>query len=247
MQSALIKKDIANLTEQLEELPTAYVPPVNHYFTDGMYCRETFTHAGTMLVGATHKKSCFNILTEGIVVVSNGEVETKVKAPQIFVSSPGSQKLGYCLTDTIMVNVFNVEATTVEEAEKELYEEDLGVLHANADYKALLVEFKYTEEMAQKDVQADNVIETTGDFELKPSKINGIGVFATKDLPKGTELGLAKIGDKRTTLGRWVNHSNKKNSQVIDDMAVTLQDIPKGAEILYNYRDTLKGLLCQEL
>ena len=124
-KSIVIKKEIKKLQEQLEQLPTVYEAPTNHYFKDGMYCRETFTHADTMLVGATHKKASFNILTEGEVIVSDGVKEVKLKAPQIFVSDPGSQKVAYCITDTIMVNVFRTDATSVEEAEQELYEEEL--------------------------------------------------------------------------------------------------------------------------
>jgi hypothetical protein len=124
-KSIALQKDIDEFSVSLHRLPTKYEPPVNHYFKDGMYCRETFTHADTMLVGATHTKASFNILTEGEVVISDGETEVKLKAPQIFISEPGSKKIAYCITDTIMVNVFRTSATSVEEAEKELYIEEL--------------------------------------------------------------------------------------------------------------------------
>jgi hypothetical protein len=130
-KSLSIREDVRELQVQLDKHKDFYVPPCNHYFNDGMYCRETFTHAGTMLIGATHKKSCFNILTEGKVIVSNGIKEVVLKAPQVFVSSIGVQKIAYCITDTIMINVFRTEATTVDEAEKELYEEDLKAPRAN--------------------------------------------------------------------------------------------------------------------
>lgn len=125
MQSSLIKADIADLARQLVTLDTAYEMPTKHHFVDGMYCREAFMHAGTIGVGATHKKACFNLLTEGTIVVSNGEEEVILKAPQTFIGGAGVQKVGYALTDVVWVNVFRTDATTVEEAEQELFVEDI--------------------------------------------------------------------------------------------------------------------------
>jgi hypothetical protein len=118
-------QEIQELNKQLQLMDTQYEPPVNHYFKDGMYCRETFTHAGTMLIGATHKQATFNILTEGEVTVSNGDKVVYLKAPQIFISEAGSQKVAYCITDTIMVNVFRTDAKTPDEAEQELFKEEI--------------------------------------------------------------------------------------------------------------------------
>ena len=125
MQSALIKADIQELTLQLLKHPALYEPPTKHHFVDGMYCRETFIHAGTMGVGATHKKACFNLLTEGSIIVSNGEHEVTLQAPQTFIGGIGVQKIGYALTDVVWVNVFRTDATTVEEAERELFTEEI--------------------------------------------------------------------------------------------------------------------------
>lgn len=116
---------MAELTAQLEKLDTVYECPTKHHFVDGMYCREAFMHAGTIGVGATHKKACFNLLTEGKIIVSNGEEEVVLKAPQTFVGGAGVQKIGYAITDVVWVNVFRTDATTVEEAEKELFIEKI--------------------------------------------------------------------------------------------------------------------------
>jgi hypothetical protein len=120
-----IKQDIDELQQQLQQLDTVYEPPTNHHFVDGMYCREMFALKGTMIIGATHKKPCFNLLTEGTILVSNGSEEVVLKAPQTFIGADGVQKIGYALTDVVWVNVFRTDATTVEEAELELFEEDI--------------------------------------------------------------------------------------------------------------------------
>lgn len=50
---------------------------------------------------------------------------------------------------------------------------------------------------------------------IKPSKIDGLGLFAIKVIPKNTYFGLTHIavGNHliRTPLGGFINHSNKPN------------------------------------
>ena len=50
---------------------------------------------------------------------------------------------------------------------------------------------------------------------IKPSKINGIGLFADQKIIQGTNLGMChlKIGDTifRTPLGGFINHANEPN------------------------------------
>ena len=131
MSKAIIKSliysrpEVKDLAEQLLAHPDAYEPPTNHYFLDGMYCREMFAHAGSILVGVTHKTACFNFLTEGTIVVSNGEKEVVLKAPQTFIGSAETQKTAFALTDVVWVNVFRTDTTTVAEAEKELFVENI--------------------------------------------------------------------------------------------------------------------------
>ena len=50
---------------------------------------------------------------------------------------------------------------------------------------------------------------------IKPSKINGIGLFANQKIMQGTNFGMShlKIGDTifRTPLGGFINHANEPN------------------------------------
>ena len=50
---------------------------------------------------------------------------------------------------------------------------------------------------------------------IKPSKINGIGLFADQKIKQGTNFGMShlKIGDTifRTPLGGFINHANEPN------------------------------------
>jgi SET domain-containing protein len=50
---------------------------------------------------------------------------------------------------------------------------------------------------------------------IKPSSINGLGLFATKEIKKDTELGISHIEVDdilyRTPLGGFINHSEQSN------------------------------------
>ena len=53
---------------------------------------------------------------------------------------------------------------------------------------------------------------------IKPSRIHGLGLFATEDIPKGEVLGISHIFDERfennyirTPLGGLYNHSSDPN------------------------------------
>ena len=60
------------------------------------------------------------------------------------------------------------------------------------------------------------------DITIKKSSIHGLGIFALKDIPQDTVLGISHVKDKdntgryhkgyiRTPLGGFINHSNQPN------------------------------------
>lgn len=83
---------------------------------------------------------------------------------------------------------------------------------------------------------------------IKKSDIHGLGVFATCDIPKYTNLGISHIYTDiliRTPLGGFLNHSLTPNSNLLNSLNTpmyhylyTLQDIKLGDEILINYFKT---------
>ena len=91
---------------------------------------------------------------------------------------------------------------------------------------------------------------------IKPSKINGIGLFANQKIMQGTNFGMShlKIGDTifRTPLGGFINHANEPNCvkaelRMTDEDTqghkydykkwnlVVLQDIKEGEELTVRY------------
>jgi SET domain-containing protein len=91
---------------------------------------------------------------------------------------------------------------------------------------------------------------------IKPSKINGIGLFANQKIMQGTNFGMShlKIGDTifRTPLGGFINHANEPNCvkaelRMTDEDTqghkydykkwnlITTQDIKEGEELTVRY------------
>jgi len=89
---------------------------------------------------------------------------------------------------------------------------------------------------------------------IKPSKIDGLGLFATQNIPEGTDLGMSHIHDNRfpdqhirLPLGAFINHHEIPNCKAVlatqdEDMGaikhvrfVTLNPIEAGSELTLKY------------
>ena len=83
---------------------------------------------------------------------------------------------------------------------------------------------------------------------IKSSDINGLGLFATKGIGQGTDLGTThiKVNDKiiRTPLGGFINHAENNNcvkTELRDERytkkwnLITLRDIKEGEELTLKY------------
>jgi len=82
---------------------------------------------------------------------------------------------------------------------------------------------------------------------IKPSPIEGLGLFATGTIEKGTNLGLTHLLIRddidvlifRTPLGGFINHSDKPNCERVDLhdkwYLKTIKDIDKNQELTLKY------------
>lgn len=73
------------------------------------------------------------------------------------------------------------------------------------------------------------------------SKVDGIGMFATEPLKVGDIIAPASISGRRTPAGRYTNHSNNPNAEMVrhqvdDVLLVACQDIPESTEVFVDYR-----------
>lgn len=109
--------------ERLQALVAAmpqYEPKTEHYFADGMYCRWVFRQKGSLVIGKVHKKRHFYLVVQGEVQIG----ETRLKAPCVVVSEPGTKRAVYALEDSICVTFHRTEFTDLEEVENDLVEDD---------------------------------------------------------------------------------------------------------------------------
>ncbi len=95
--------------------------PVEHFFAHGQYLRKTFMPKGTFAIGKKHRYKTINILLQGHITVYNGDNEPirEIKAPEIWVSEAGVQKMAYFHEDTVWLNPHPTELTDIDKIEEE--------------------------------------------------------------------------------------------------------------------------------
>ncbi len=107
----VVRAQILALQAALCQLPGAVfgdsaLCPVRHTFADGIYCREIFIPAGTVIVGKIHKHAHPNFLLRGeVTVITEGGGREHLVAPLALISQPGTKRAVYAHTDTVWVTV----------------------------------------------------------------------------------------------------------------------------------------------
>lgn len=91
--------------------------PLKHSFSDGIYVREIFIPKGTFIVGKIHKHDHPNFLLKGEVDVVTEFGNERIIAPCSMISSAGTKRALYAITDLIWVTVHN-NPTNTQDLEK---------------------------------------------------------------------------------------------------------------------------------
>jgi len=104
------------LAEGVEQglLPVAELQVTNR-FAGGVYIRELFMPAGNIIIGKIHTTQFFNVLVSGQCLIATTEGILHIRAPYTFVSEPGSQKCGFCITDVVWQTIHATDSTDVDE------------------------------------------------------------------------------------------------------------------------------------
>lgn len=94
--------------------------PLNHRFTDGLYVREIFMPAGSLIVSKIHKTQHQYFILKGAVSVWIDEgVEQYLEAPYIGVTEPGTRRVLHiwedCIWATAHANPDNEDEFEIEE------------------------------------------------------------------------------------------------------------------------------------
>jgi hypothetical protein len=123
---------IADIAKNIGNLPPVDMP-VTHRFSPGLYLREIFMPAGSIVVGKIHATEHFNIVLSGECYVYTVEGVQHIKAPYTFVSKAGIQKIVANVTDVIWQTTHVTDKTDIDEIEKDVIAESYEDLNALLD------------------------------------------------------------------------------------------------------------------
>jgi len=111
---------VSQLVDTMKPMEQVHAPVVNR-FAPGVYIREIFMPAGSVIVGKVHMTEHFNIVLSGSVQLSNEDgTTTRIEAPCTFVSKAGVRKVLYCETDVVWQTIHPTDKTDEEELTTDL-------------------------------------------------------------------------------------------------------------------------------
>jgi mannose-6-phosphate isomerase-like protein (cupin superfamily) len=127
MDTALLNPEMMNLLDGVEAQLIASFPPVEcpvtHRFVPGLYCREIFMPAGTVVTSKIHKTQHFYIILEGSGIIHlNGKAEPYEASGKICVTEPGTRRAIAVLTDTRWATFHVHDSQDLGEIENDIIE-----------------------------------------------------------------------------------------------------------------------------
>ena len=121
-----LQKDIHEIIDKAEAIIATGEPvvmPLTHRFTDGMYIREIFMPAGTLLTSKIHKTNHPFVVTKGKCKVFDGKNIQNIVGPHTGITEPNTRRLLYIEEDTTWLTFHVTDKTDVDEIEKEIIED----------------------------------------------------------------------------------------------------------------------------
>lgn len=116
----------------IKQQPGQVAIETRHFFGGGVYEREIFVPAGTLITGKIHLTEHLAKLSVGTMTIYSAEGAATFTGPATFASAPGVKRLGYAHTDCWFSNFHVVgETTDIEAIEK------LLVVDAKEQFSAL--------------------------------------------------------------------------------------------------------------
>ncbi len=98
--------------------------PVTHQFTPGLYIREIFIPAGTLLTSGIHRTEHPFVVSVGIIdVISENEGKVQYVAPHFGITKPNTHRVLYAHTDVVWTTFHPTTKTNVEEILGDLFED----------------------------------------------------------------------------------------------------------------------------
>jgi hypothetical protein len=203
--------------------------PVVHHFGPGVYIREVTLKAGAYALGHFQRFERLDIVLRGKVAIICDDGVRVIEGPCMFVGQPG-RKLGYCIEECVWQNVYpnpdncrDIETLEARWAEKsavaklfdQLYLECLAEQHQGDrdDFAKMLDKDVVSAERTESEIA--NLTELPTEYasrlSVRNSPIEGRGLFLSSPAKEGEMIAPARIGEKQTIAGRYVNHAKNPN------------------------------------
>jgi len=218
--------------------------PIEHTLVDGVYTRIAYAVSGQIIVGCPHKKGGLAILLNGKIRQIDGDTKYEIESPKVFNTQPGTQRMAMVIEDCTYMTVHSVQAETVEEAEKEIFEGVPQLTRIRNSFNQLLLYHNLTDEEVHKEMESlPCTIEDSDKYYLGNSAIHGFGTFSKMQFKPGDTIAISILDGNRLATSRYVNHSDIPNAKLVDykdSVALVATDnIPIGYEILIDYKRRL--------
>ena len=251
LTTANLRELISLIEAELKASGEGIELPVNHHFSKDVYAREMIMPKGVLLVGKIHKYQNLNILASGEVSVLSVDGVKRVKAPYTFVATAGAKRVIYSHEDTVWVTIHGTGETDVDKIEEQFIAKNYEEVYLASDrsFESAISGFGFkAEEITAISENKTDLIELSLEgVTVLDSPIHGKGIFLTRAVKAGEIIGPARVGDKRTQVGRFVNHGANPNSKMVvnengDIDLISILDIECGSELLtdyyFNYKNT---------
>lgn len=128
---ALAAQEVHAKVDELEDLLMIHMPlvdlPTTHTFAGGVYAREMFAPAGSMVTGMIHKDECLAYCSQGglwVYAPGRGGFQF-IRGPAMFVSPAGSRRVGVVAENTRWTTFHYVgDERDMERIDEMLYEKE---------------------------------------------------------------------------------------------------------------------------
>lgn len=210
--------------KELLKLPQANMV-TTHHFAPGLYARALYIPKNVMLTGAVHKHDDIAVVAQGDISILSNDGWVRVRSPFLSIAKAGTKRLGYAHEDTVYITFHATDETDILKLDEELFHnivdgiegqktsETRRIERDREDFQITIKELGFTPESVREisEISVDRIDVNDPHIYIDDSPIEGKGVFSSRSFMAGEEITVARIGDRRTEAGRYMNHSAQPN------------------------------------
>ena len=231
---------IAALEEFSREQPQVEIQTIERMI-GAMYVREIIIPKGATITGRVYKRTYVDIMLSGDITVTDSNGTYRLEGFNCLEGTSGRKRAGYAHEETRWLTVHDsVDLKTnipIDDLSFETIPEYLEYSSkcSNESFERFLVDNDLSALTVLGESKYEPYEPIESDYYLDDSLINGTGVFTSKPYRAGEVIGPMVRDDKKTQLGRYVNHSDYPNAIQYQGDMVAVRCIDSGKEITTNY------------